>query len=803
MDHDDEHHILAELCKPRAGICLKHVEGQHCTTEQALTHVGREPSIQRLFARMHGIGNLGTRYMHPLYDAVQRAIVDAYRECVPAVVLAFRNSSQQAKHKLADISQPIGAITAFGKAYSTPSSAARLFLHLKPREAIEAIDIDEAWVDAVLDALEIGCNTLDKLTRAVGAADNFADASPTLARLLPDAKQRLDELLSAQRAKRQRVGPSSIVTLTESMSTAMVTAPPPAAGTASWLPSQQSLKALTRPAGLFECARVEGDTLVFVTRDGESVPVGTLSRQHDSSAPRISAASGTISIHAASMATGNMLSERIKQEASAYERQRSVQLEIDEEEKNVQRMYRAAFLKLLGETPPDVASYTTRTFSRCLEHLVKDDCGTELIDPSYRQPPIRECSQKDPSNPVHRLPRLLEVTLCLKKREGMVVAFECIFSHPSSAQRFRVWITAYRAMQQIDLYRERMDMAVEDAKTNRIRDVGDTDRGPIIKYESNGKFVLWEKTEYPPPFVIDAAPPMLLLQGPLQVCTLQRQIPSFSLTGCFFPWQGPIDIILQKATELSSLLAKECTFLSAKHAVQEAFYASKGLVATATGSIALADLRKMLEPEPGHPLHSGVRFLETTATFLRGVGLRLDENIERVCGIAMAPDPGHRPSLIQGGYYKPKVGLPQMPALAKTSPYATKAFPGNRLTLGRFIDAVGASKTHQLELTERGVCPFDHFVRCYEEFYTADYRAWREAAEMVKLKDAPKPPVQDELDEELLARFHIFRTDYVDGKGSEMVVVSGFRVRPVTTSISHMDNEGRMNNPGSAACCIM
>lgn len=803
MDPDDEHHILAELCKPRIGICLKHAEGQHCTTEQALTHVGCEPSIQRLFARMHGIGNLGTRYMHPLYDAVQHAIVEAYRECDPAVVLAFRNSSQQAKHKLADISQPIGAITAFGKAYGTPSSAARLFLHLKPREAIVAIGIDEAWVNAVLDALDIGCSTLDKLPRAIAAADSFADASPTLARLLPDAKQRLDQLLSAQRAKRQRVGPSSVVTLTESMSTAMVTAPPPAAGTASWLPSPHTLKALTRPAGLLVCARIEGDTLAFVTRDGEAVPVGTLSWQQDSSVPRISAPSGTISIEAASAATGNMLSARIKREARDYERQRSVQLEIDEEEKKAQRLYQAAFRKLLGETAPDVASYTTRTFSRCLDHLVKDDCGAELIDPSYRQPPIRVCSQKDPSNPAHRLPRLLEVTLCLKKKEGMVVAFECIFAHPSSAQRFRVWVTAYRAMQRIDLYRERMDMAVEDAKRNRIRDVGDADRGPILKYESNGKFVLWEKTEYPPPFVIDTAPPMLLLQGPLQVCSLPGQLPSFSLTGCPSPWQGPIDTILQKATELSSLLAKECTCLSAKHAVQEAFYASKGLAALASGSIRLADLRKVLEPEPGHPLHSGVRFLETTATFLRGVGLRLDESTELVSGIAMAPDPGHRPNLIRGGYYAPKVGLPRMPALAKASAYATKAVPGNQLTLGRFIGAVGASKTHQLELTERGVCPFDHLVRCYEEFYTADYRAWQEAAAAVKLRDAPEPPVQDELDEELLARFHIFRTDYVDGKGNEMVVVSGFRVRPVTTSVSHIDNAGRMNNPGSVACCIM
>ena len=245
--------------------------------------------------------------------------------------------------------------------------------------------------------------------------------------------------------------------------------------------------------------------------------------------------------------------------------------------------------------------------------------------------------------------------------------------------------------------------------------------------------------------------------------------------------------------------------MQAKHQIQEAYYNSKGLIGDMGGYISLASLRSILEPEVGHPLHANSRFIETAATYLRGVGLRLDEANKRVLGIRVSHDPGHRLELISKGYYKPNVGELKIPGLAKPTRYA-KPLPGKELLFSRFIETVKSSKSHFLEVTAHGVCLLDDLISRYYQFYQSKHVLWiEEHARWQKEKagDEPLPPVQDEIDEEFLQRFSISCSDYVDVKGKATKVVSGFRVRPVTCFISHCDEAGRMKYPDSVSCCIL
>ena len=207
MTSDNQHHILAELVASRVPSCLRHAAGEHCDTKTALDHACTEPSIQKVFHSLptSRSATLGDSQHHILYDAVQRAIVAAFQDCDPPVVLAFRNSKQQAEHKLKDVSQPIGAITAFGRAYMcTPKTNNRLFLHLAAAPA--SSPIDEEWASSVLDAMKIESSDRHELDKAIAAADRLAGHSSTLARLCELAKQQVEALPTEMPlAKRQRV----------------------------------------------------------------------------------------------------------------------------------------------------------------------------------------------------------------------------------------------------------------------------------------------------------------------------------------------------------------------------------------------------------------------------------------------------------------------------------------------------------------------------------------------------------------------------------------------------------------------
>ena len=229
----NDHYILAELCVERVRSCLQYEVGKHCPTGATLTHIGNEPSLLLLSHKMGGSSNLGKDYCKPLYDSVQRAIVTAFQEHDPPVVLAFRNYKQQSEHKLCDVSQPIGAITAFGKVYGTPSSAARVFLHLSFKDNPSNGEANIAWVDSVIAAVKVSSfvDDLDQhrrvswneLSSSIALAESLASHSPTLARLLPSAKQRLEELTPTQVVKRQRVSEASS---SAGSITTMVVAPP-------------------------------------------------------------------------------------------------------------------------------------------------------------------------------------------------------------------------------------------------------------------------------------------------------------------------------------------------------------------------------------------------------------------------------------------------------------------------------------------------------------------------------------------------------------------------------------------------
>ena len=223
----DQHPILSELCVDRVRSRLHYQEGNHLPTKDVLAHVGNEPSLLLLNNRMGGSGNLGTDYCKPLYDSTQRAIVVAFQGYTPTVQLAFRDSKQQATHKLSDVSHPIAAITAFSREYGAPSSAARLFLHLGLTNSPQ-LEAEEGWVEKVMSAVKIASLhssvPWSELSKVVADAEALAALSSTITRLLPSAKQRLEKLMPTREAKRQRIGETS--SSVASTATSMVVAPP-------------------------------------------------------------------------------------------------------------------------------------------------------------------------------------------------------------------------------------------------------------------------------------------------------------------------------------------------------------------------------------------------------------------------------------------------------------------------------------------------------------------------------------------------------------------------------------------------
>jgi hypothetical protein len=107
------------------------------------------------------------------------------------------------------VSQPISAITTFARQYGSPSGAARLFLHLSLTAISSQVEPNEEWVNSVLAAVKVASLhprlTWNELSAVIAAAEPLAVNSPTLTRLLPLAKERLEELTPTQLAKRQRL----------------------------------------------------------------------------------------------------------------------------------------------------------------------------------------------------------------------------------------------------------------------------------------------------------------------------------------------------------------------------------------------------------------------------------------------------------------------------------------------------------------------------------------------------------------------------------------------------------------------
>ena len=130
--------------------------------------------------------------------------------------------------------------------------------------------------------------------------------------------------------------------------------------------------------------------------------------------------------------------------------------------------------------------------------------------------------------------------------------------------------------------------------------------------------------------------------------------------------QDPFEEFVQNAKSFAELCTRSVNSLAEKKALQDAYYLSYGMYAAPNASMSLSSLRNKAEEfcewtiYEDHPLHRKTEYFETTANFLQGVGLRLDDK-KIVHGLGIATDPGHRLELMQNGHYPPKLGLPEVP----------------------------------------------------------------------------------------------------------------------------------------------
>ena len=287
-----------------------------------------------------------------------------------------------------------------------------------------------------------------------------------------------------------------------------------------WLPKPSVVGKWTSPQGLVLSLNVTEDKVLFArTRDRKETKIGMVSIRDDYPVVQIGPGK-VVGLDAAVQAAGDAYKQRVKEEKELALAHMRNQKESEEEALAWKRADQCAYNLLLGDAPPDIEKYTTATFSSCLDYLTSgcmyDSCNTE--------PPIVEVPQDDSANPVHRLPNLIDIDACLLHTSPTikVKALRCIFQHPSTSQRFRVWISSLWAMCDVDLYKERTEHAIDHGKQFKLLNASRMDDGPRIPDWWKGAL---EEVTFPPLLVLDPKPSLLLLTGPPKVRSRPPLVP--------------------------------------------------------------------------------------------------------------------------------------------------------------------------------------------------------------------------------------------------------------------------------------